>query len=446
MDDDAMLELVYSKAAARRRRVRRMRTIGSAALVFAVVVSVAVVRARQPDSSVVADDSVQSTAVVFNGIVFELPPGWTTADPGCGMPADRTLVVGNRGGSCPASTGQVPTTSVQLTAVFGPQLFVSGRGVPIDWRGTDRGLLDEQQPRDDLHVVTLLLPRRNAVITAQSPELSEARRLALEGAHAREVPDPGLLDDADEVLIQSFAGTDGDGLDRRATITAGEDIRAITADLRALPVLDRLTPLCEEAWSPQSATITLKKGARTHTFAARFDECAQVINGDGGVSVATRELRADIIRLVPNSGISDAGASASTPGTPSCSSVNSLSFGVRPTGIFFGCATSKDNLSDITWTKWRSTTAAGAATRNINECLLGGANAPSCPDDRYKSYRVTVMLSNPGTLNGEFVFRTITLSSASSTESAEATTLFCGPSSSQDHCDVPSDSWGYVAH
>lgn len=445
MDDNTILDLVYAKATARKRRRAQSRAAFGGALLVVVIASVAaLVSAHKPRSNVVADDSSTPRGVSFNGVVFDLPHGWTVAKPSCGTLPDKTVTVGTWDSSCGASLPQTPTTAVQLTDLFGPQRLLGALGTPIDWHGQDRGMLNEEQ-RGDLHVVTLYLPRLNAVISAQSSDLSTARHLTLDDAHAQEVPDPGLLADTDHVFIQSFAGTDGDGLNRSATITNTEDIAAITGDLRALPTLDRMTPLCDPSQSPQSATITLTKGDQTQTFAARFDDCAQVTSGNGEVSSSTAELHADVNRLVPNSGIAASSNLSSVPRTPSCETGRPES-GVRPSTMFFGCATSADNLSDMKWTTWTATTATGTATHEIQQCLRGGPNPPACSDGGYVSYPVNVTLSNPGYVKGDYVFRTITLSARTSGEPAEATTLFCGPPGNQQHhCDVPTDSWGYAS-
>jgi len=135
-------------------------------------------------------------------------------------------------------------------------------------------------------------------------------------------------------------------------------------------------------------------------------------------------------------------ASGPTPTAPNCNP-GAVGSGIKPSLIFFGCATSADYLSDIHWATWDATTATGTATHNRNACISGEPNAPSCADGSYKSYPVSVTLTNPGTVKGEYVFRTITLSATSAGESPEATALLCG-SGSQNHCDVPDDSWGWV--
>ena len=65
--------------------------------------------------------------------------------------------------------------------------------------------------------------------------------------------------------------------------------------------------------------------------------------------------------------------------------------------------------------------AIGTATHNINDCQ------PSCAGGTYTTFPVEVELSDPGYLDGMFVFRTITTSpttAAGTTESSTATGLY----------------------
>ena len=72
------------------------------------------------------------------------------------------------------------------------------------------------------------------------------------------------------------------------------------------------------------------------------------------------------------------------PGTPNCVP-NRPGSGIKPSLIFFGCATSADSLSDIQWDAWTAVIATGTATHNINDCLRGGPNPPSCAEGKYAS-------------------------------------------------------------
>lgn len=117
---------------------------------------------------------------------------------------------------------------------------------------------------------------------------------------------------------------------------------------------------------------------------------------------------------------------AKLPATPSCDSQLGGS-GVRPSGIFFGCATSADALTNITWTTWTSTAANGTATHAVNNCK------PDCATGTYTRFPVTVQLSEPGYLDGILVFQHIVATPTTSvgqTETATATS--------------PNGSWGFV--
>lgn len=128
------------------------------------------------------------------------------------------------------------------------------------------------------------------------------------------------------------------------------------------------------------------------------------------------------------------------PSAPNCTTLPGN--GVKPKFVVFGCATSNDNLSDIQWDTWTATSATGRATHNINDCLRGGPNPPSCADGHYTSYPVNVTLSNPGQVSGEDVFRTIVLRKTSANEPDEASTPICPDPQSAGQCDVP--NWGYM--
>ncbi len=109
------------------------------------------------------------------------------------------------------------------------------------------------------------------------------------------------------------------------------------------------------------------------------------------------------------------------PTAPPCDTQPVGGSGIRPTTIFFGCATSNDYMGPISWYSWTPTTAIGSGTHNINDCQ------PDCAGGTYSKFPVEVQLSNPGYLDGEFVFRTITTTPTSGVgtpESATATGLY----------------------
>jgi hypothetical protein len=93
---------------------------------------------------------------------------------------------------------------------------------------------------------------------------------------------------------------------------------------------------------------------------------------------------------------------AALPGAPPCG-IERPAPGpaLRPALLFIGCATSADYLNALTWRTWTGASATGTATHNINDC------EPSCAAGTYSHFPITVRLSNPGYLNGNFVFRTL---------------------------------------
>jgi hypothetical protein len=110
-----------------------------------------------------------------------------------------------------------------------------------------------------------------------------------------------------------------------------------------------------------------------------------------------------------------------SPSAPPCDSKPGGGSGIRPKLIFFGCATSANNLSHITWNSWTLTGAAGTAVHNINDCQ------PNCAEGEFTSFPVKVQLSRPGTVDGLLVFQLITTtptSAAGKPQSATATHLY----------------------
>ncbi len=89
---------------------------------------------------------------------------------------------------------------------------------------------------------------------------------------------------------------------------------------------------------------------------------------------------------------------------------------IRPTSLFIGCATSADNVGAITWSTWTSTGATGTATHNVNDCQ------PNCAEGTYSHVAVNVRLSNPGNLDGLYVFRTISMTPTSGAGGPQAFT------------------------
>jgi hypothetical protein len=149
----------------------------------------------------------------------------------------------------------------------------------------------------------------------------------------------------------------------------------------------------------------------------------------------TRPLRPTVPSIVPPSSTTSPSVPATTPttsaaalpGAPPCdpNEPGANEPDVRPTNIFLGCATSADNLSNITWTSWTSTGATGSGTHAINNCQ------PDCAGGTFTNSPVTVQLSAPGSVNGLFVFTTISVTPTTSSGQPETDT-------------VSSSSWGWV--
>jgi hypothetical protein len=241
--------------------------------------------------------------VAFQGIAYAVPEGWTRDKPGCGL-ADHTVVTGVRGGSCPGWAGRiVPTTAVQLTAVYGPGFALSWPGRPTSWRGQPAWLSRDSAHGDSAHgmwAVQLTLPLLNASVLAQSGELATAQALlnnvAIRASGRFEVPTK-----AASVFVSSMAGRDGDGLQRNTTITDQAEIRRFLADLRSLrPITHRA---CSGSWWPRTALLTFRGPNGSRTYAARFDRCGQVFSGTGASAASSNRLLIDIRRAVPNSGL-----------------------------------------------------------------------------------------------------------------------------------------------
>jgi hypothetical protein len=120
------------------------------------------------------------------------------------------------------------------------------------------------------------------------------------------------------------------------------------------------------------------------------------------------------------------------PSAPTCDPGRPGS-GIKPSTIFFGCATSADNLNNIVWNTWTATTAIGTAIHSINSCQ------PNCAQGTYTNFPVKVTLSNPGYFNNVYVFRTISTVPTTSSGSAESATVTCPVG---QNCSI--GRWGYV--
>lgn len=295
----------------RRRRLRA--TIGSTVAVVAVLAAgttAAVAAWSGPGSdseqlttgpSPTSSPPTSSHSVAFQGVEFTLPDGWTVARPHCGPPANDTVVRGVWTGSCPGGIGdQPPTTGVTLTSIYGRQYALSWPGHRTVWHGQPAWL--SQTTSHGTTTVTLSLPWLNAVVTTQSGNSAEARRL-LDQVTAN--PEPGLAvpDQASSIFIQSLAGVDGDGQQRNANITDRHEVETVLSDLRGLSPVTSPAHACNGSWWPSTAVLTVHSSGGTRTYAARFDRCGLVVAGTGSAGVSSQQLLGDIRRLVPNSGL-----------------------------------------------------------------------------------------------------------------------------------------------
>lgn len=256
---------------------------------------------RDAETDLRQDSADANTEISFQGVLFSTPSDWHEAKPGCGEPADKTVVLGVHGGSCPVPMGDAPPASwVHLTAIYGQQFALGWEGSRTEWKG-QTAWLNAESPTNGV-TLRLSVPRLNVFIAVTAPTRGEADAL-LDRARPNLGKDLGVSAAADSVLIQSFAGTDGDGQVRSATVTTPSEVQRLLDDLRRLKLADAGTPACDGAWWPNTATLSVRqKDGTERTFAARFDECGQVVSGTGVAGVMSRELRDDVLRLVPNAG------------------------------------------------------------------------------------------------------------------------------------------------
>jgi hypothetical protein len=240
--------------------------------------------------------------VAFEGVLFTLPAGWATARPGCGRPANDTVVISYRTGPvlfCPVPfrPASLPT-SVTLTTIFGPRYANGWPGRRIRWHGQPAWLA--VQAKQGVTTITLTLPWLDAAVAAESPHPARARAL-LRQVSARTGSGLEVPPDASSVFIQSLAGQDGDGQRWNATITGASDVRRVLADLRSLRPTEPPRTACDGSWCPDTALLTVHAShGSARTYAARFGGCGQVIAGTGRAATVSDHLLADIKRLVPH--------------------------------------------------------------------------------------------------------------------------------------------------
>jgi hypothetical protein len=318
--EERLSELMHQAAPAARpvnfetvaRRVQRRRFASFsvvAAVLSAAIVAISLGVAGSPRTDVqrvtaspTASASVaeRPRSVAFQGVNFALPKGWSAAPPAC-YPRDHTVVVGTWNYDCPARLGRLqPVTSVNVTAVYGPQFALSWYGTQTVWHG--QPAWQHELTKQGLTTVTLTLPWLNAAITAQSPSAALARsligRVSIRRRDGLDVPAG-----ASTIVIQSLAGRDGDGQSRDAIVRLRSDVARLLADLRSLPVVDASERACDGSWWPSTALLTVSSAAGDRTYAARFDECGLIVGGTGSAASVSTQLLADVRRLVPNSGL-----------------------------------------------------------------------------------------------------------------------------------------------
>jgi hypothetical protein len=307
------LSSVPLSAVAARVHHRRVRSMaGSTVAVVAVAAIALLVRSGGHDHTVPAvherplavPTAPTDQQVPFSGVTFALPEGWFPGHRGCGSPPEHELVVEDRSldGLCPyVPSPDTATTSVGLSTLYGRQYTLGWSGQPIQWKGQP-AWIDEQPVRGGTSW-TLALPLLNTFVVAQSRDASVARAL-LDRVSWTEGDDLGAPSSAVSVQVQSFAGHDGDGVNRSTTVTAAADVRELLHDLRALPVLPKGTGACGPDLSPQMAVLTVHRAdGAERSFLARFASCHQVISGTGRIAATDEFLLQDIRRVLPASGL-----------------------------------------------------------------------------------------------------------------------------------------------
>ena len=292
-----------------RRAVAAASAVTAAALVAGAMIAGAALTSHGQDRLAVTRNRQQPAGsphhrVVFHGIVFTLPNRWVTARPGCGWPANGTVVIDNHTGPlprCPYIPPPTPRpTSVTLSTIYGARYALAWAGQRIKWHGQPAWLA--VQAKQGATTVTLTLPWLNAAVAAESPDPARARALL---SHVLVRPGSGLdvPRDASSVFIQSLAGRDGNGSQRDATVTTASDVHQLLTDLRSLNPINSPRRACDGSWWPDTALLTVhRSNGPPRTYAARFDTCGEVIAGTGAAAAASDRLLADVKRLVPNSG------------------------------------------------------------------------------------------------------------------------------------------------
>jgi hypothetical protein len=124
------------------------------------------------------------------------------------------------------------------------------------------------------------------------------------------------------------------------------------------------------------------------------------------------------------------------PVAPNCDPQEGGS-GFEPKLIFIGCATSNDNLGNISWTSWTATSATGTATHNMNDCQ------PDCAGGTFTGFPVEVTLSDPAIVDGVSVFATITMTPTTTSGSPETATNTACSAGPLGPCTSGGQEWGF---
>jgi len=242
--------------------------------------------------------------IAFQGVTFALPSSWHFTRPVCGLPQNHTLAIGTWTSLCSyVPPPKVPPVAVRLVGLYGPR-SAGGTGnnaAPIDWHGQPAWITTgtDQNSR----TATLDLPWLNVMVVAYAPDAATARAL-LDRVEVHPQRDLALPPDATSVFVQSFAGHDGDGQNRSITLTRRADVHTLLADLRVLPLITDPAKACATPFSPDTVALTVHGTDGTErTYLARFGDCDQLTGGTGVAAATTATLRADIRRLLPNSGL-----------------------------------------------------------------------------------------------------------------------------------------------
>src|SRR5260221_622395 len=184
---DGLAGGVSFEAVARRARTRRLLAAAASAIAVAALTAGAVVagaaltgRGQGPAAAGHPRPArSQQGRVGFEGVQFTLPAGWTTAGPGCGWPANDTVVIDYQTRPvlyCPAPfrPASLPT-SVTLTTIYGPQYANGWTGQRITWHRQPAWLAE--QTKQGVTTVTPTLPLLNVAAPAEPPRPARARAL-----------------------------------------------------------------------------------------------------------------------------------------------------------------------------------------------------------------------------------------------------------------------------